>query len=73
LVALFTPKRFAEAQLGDMQEIFEANVERFGLQRANRLYWYEAARSVGPAFMHWLTRVGFVAILVDYSRKKMGL
>jgi hypothetical protein len=35
LISLFTPKRFSDAQLGDMQEIFEANVKRYGPKRAN--------------------------------------
>jgi hypothetical protein len=73
MISLFTPKHFADAQLGDMQEIFVANAQRFGLRRAKRLYWYEVARSVGPIFFHWLKRVGFIAVLVDYGRKKMGL
>jgi hypothetical protein len=73
LIGLFAQEQFADAQLGDMQEIFEANVTRVGLQRAKRLYWYEVVRSVGPIFFHWLRRIGFIAVLVDYSRKKIGL
>jgi hypothetical protein len=73
LIALFAQERFADAQLGDMQEIFETNVKRHGLQRAKRLYWLEVLRSVGPIFFHWLKRIGFIAVLVDYGRKKMGL
>ena len=72
-LSIFMPKRFSEAQLGDMQEIFEANVERHGLSRATRLYWYEVARSIVPITFHWLKRIGIVAVLVDYSRKKIGL
>jgi hypothetical protein len=73
LISMFSAKRFSESQLGDMQEIFDNNVKRFGPKRAKRLYWYEVVRSVGPILFHWLKRIGFVAILVDYGRKKMGL
>jgi hypothetical protein len=73
LISMFAPKRFSDAQLGDMQEIFETNVKRHGSQRARRLYWYEVARSIGPIILHWLKRIGFIAVLVDYGRKKMGL
>lgn len=69
-ISIFMPRRFSEAQLGDMQEIFEANAIRHGLSRAKRLYWYEVARSVGPIMFHWLKRVGFIALLVATAGRK---
>jgi hypothetical protein len=73
LISLLTPKQFAQAQLGDMQEMFEGNVRRFGLKRAKRLYWYEVVRSIGPLLFSWMKRIGIIAFLVEYGRRKLGL
>ena len=73
LLALVAPKNSVQALLGDLEEIFQKNTERFGETRARRMYWFEVARSVGPSIWRWLTRLGVITFLVDYVRSKFGL
>lgn len=73
LLAFIAPKNSAQAQLGDLEEIFQKNVDRFGEREARRLYWFEVARSFGPLVWQWVKRMGFVTLVVDYVRSKFGL
>jgi hypothetical protein len=73
VLALLTPKRTVDAQIGDMQEMFIKNVERFGLGRARRLYWYEVFRSVWPALKRIGKKIGIFGFVVDYIRARFGL
>jgi hypothetical protein len=76
LFSAFAPKKSADAQLGDLQEIFQENVKRFGLQRARRMYWIRISREVGPLLFQKLKRLakrfGIIAVLIDYGRTKLG-
>jgi hypothetical protein len=76
LISLLAPKKSADAQLGDLQEIFQENVKRFGLERARRMYCIRISREVGPLLlqklMRWLERFGIIALLIDYGRTKLG-
>lgn len=73
LLALMAPKNSAQALLGDLEEIFQKNAEKFGDSRARRMYWFEVARSMGPLVWQWIKRMGFVTLVVDYVRSKFGL
>jgi hypothetical protein len=73
LISCLAPKNTAQALLGDLQEMFEQNAERFGEKQARRKYWMQVANSVLPLVWHWLKRLGFLTFLVDYFRSKLGL
>jgi hypothetical protein len=72
-ISLLAPKNSAQALLGDLQEMFQKNAARFGEQQARRKYWLQVAGSLGPLLWHWLKRIGFFTILLDYFRSKLGL
>jgi hypothetical protein len=72
-ISMLAPKNSAQAQLGDLQEMFEANVERLGEREARRKYWMQVANSFGPLLWQWMKRLGFFTVLVDYFRSKLGL
>jgi hypothetical protein len=72
-LSFLAPKNSAQAQLGDLQEMFEKNAERFGEKQARRKYWMQVAQSLAPLLWQWLKRVGFFTVLVDYFRSKLGL
>jgi hypothetical protein len=72
LFAAFAPKRTVKAQLGDLQEIFENESSRFGAKRAKRLYWTRVIRSIVPALWQKLKKLGWLGILIDYGRTKLG-
>ncbi|MFK4382508.1 permease prefix domain 2-containing transporter [Bradyrhizobium sp. USDA 223] len=73
LLAFVAPKHSAQALLGDLEEMFQKNVDKFGDRAARRMYWFEAARSVGPLVWQWIKRMGFITLVVDYVRSKFGL
>ncbi|WP_445222473.1 permease prefix domain 2-containing transporter [Bradyrhizobium sp. Pa8] len=73
LLAFIAPKNSAQAFLGDLEELFQKNAERFGEPQARRMYWFEVARSFGPLVWQWIKRMGFVTLVVDYVRSKFGL
>jgi hypothetical protein len=72
LFSWLAPKRVLQAQLGDLREIFELNVARFGKSRAGMLYWTQVLRAVGPGIWRRIKKLGFIGILVDYGRSKLG-
>jgi hypothetical protein len=72
LFSWLAPKKTLHEQLGDLQEIFETNCERFGKRRARRLYWTQVLRAVGPGIWRKVKNLGFIGILIDYSRSKIG-
>lgn len=69
LIQLLSPKRSGESMLGDMQEIFEGEKARFGVERAKWQYWNRAAREVSPLIWHRLKRLGLIALVIDYCRQ----
>jgi hypothetical protein len=72
-VSFFAPKNLAQSFLGDLEEMYQKNAERFGEAHARRKYWMQVASSLGPLLWQWLKRVGFFTILIDYFRSKLGL
>lgn len=73
LLAFVAPKHSAQALLGDLEEMFQRNVDKFGDRAARRIYWFEAARSVWPLVWRLIKRMGFITLVVDYVRSKFGL
>jgi len=73
VMSLLAPKNSAQAQLGDLQEIFEANVDRLGERQARRKYWMQVAASLRPLLVLWVKRLGLVTLFLDYMRSKLGL
>jgi hypothetical protein len=72
LLQLFASKRSVDAQLGDLQEMFAKNCAKFGSVRANRLYWAQVLRAIGPGLWRRIKRLGLIAFLIDYGRSKLG-
>jgi hypothetical protein len=73
LLALIASKNSAQALLGDLEEVFQKNAERFGDSEARKMYWFEVARSVRPLVWQWIKRMGFITLVIDYVRSKFGL
>ncbi len=72
MFALLAPRKTVSSQLGDLQEIFERDCEKYGLSRARRLYWAQVLNAIGPSLGRRIKRLGFIGILIDYSRSKIG-
>jgi hypothetical protein len=72
-ISFFVPKGSAQALLGDLQEMFQRNVERLGEKQARRKYWMQVIASFGPLFWQWLKRIGIFTVIFDYFRSKFGL
>lgn len=71
--SFLTSKLTADAELGDLQELFLKNVDRFGQARARRLYWYEVLQAVRPALFRIAKKLGIYGIVVGYIRAKFNL
>lgn len=70
--AWLAPAKSVHAQLGDMQEMFERNLARFGRHRAQWFYWVQVLRAVGPNLWRHIKKWGVIGILIDYGRSKLG-
>jgi hypothetical protein len=73
LMQLLGPKRSINAQLGDLQEMFNTDILRFGDRRARRRYWLQVIRSITPFVVQKFKRLSFIGIIIDYGRTKLGL
>jgi hypothetical protein len=73
VISFLAPKNSVQAQLGDLQEMFQKNADRFGERQARRKYWKQVAVSLAPLIWKWLKRIGFFTFVVDYFRSKLGL
>ena len=73
LISILAPKKTAQTQLGDLEEMFQKNATRYGEAQARRKYWREVARSLAPLLLQWGKRIGFFTVLFDYFRAKLGL
>ena len=73
LLSLLAPKNSVESQLGDMQEVFEDQVKRFGLGRAGMFYWTQVLRAIWPNVFSKLKNWGFIGTIVELGRTKLGL
>lgn len=73
LISLIAPEKTAQVQLGDLQEMFQKNVERCGEREARRMYWIQVTDSALPLLWGWIKRLGLFTFFVDYVRSKLGL
>jgi hypothetical protein len=62
-----------EALVGDMEQRFFENCVKFGLTRANRLYWVETLHSVSPLIWQAAKRLGIAAAAIAGFKKWIGL
>jgi hypothetical protein len=67
LLSFLAPKASAQSFLGDLQEMYQKNTERFGEPQARRKYWIEVARSFGPLLWQWLKRIVAVAVSAYFA------
>jgi hypothetical protein len=68
LILFLAPESSADALLGDLDEMFQRNVESFGEEYARRKYWKQVFKSLVP----WLKRL-IVTVVAGYVRSKLGL
>jgi hypothetical protein len=73
MISLLAPKNTVQSLLGDLQEMFQKNANRLGERRARRKYWLQVSSSIRPLLFHWLKRIGFFTVLIDYFRSKFGV
>lgn len=73
LFLMLSPKKTADAQLGDLEEMFTSDCKAFGARYARAKFWARILLSVGPLIYRRLERIGFIAFLIDLGRRKLGL
>ena len=73
VISFLAPKNSVQALLGDLHEMFRKNADRLGEREARRKYRMQVTASLVPLLWHWLKRIGFFTVLVDYFRSKLGL
>jgi hypothetical protein len=72
IFSLLSPENTVDAGLGDLQEIFERHITKFGPDRARAFYWSQVLRAIGPNIWRLIRKWGLVGILIDYGRSKLG-
>ena len=65
LLGVFVPKRSRDTIIGDFNERFHLNRERYGDKRAKRFYWIDVLREIKPMVARLLRKVGLFALLAD--------
>jgi hypothetical protein len=68
-LALFLSKARGEALIGDLSERFELDCQQFGPERARRLYWGRALRSLWPLLRRSIGRGIKLGVVVATVRK----
>ncbi len=63
LLALMAPRGLADAIIGDAEEQYHANVERFGAGKARRLYRIDVLKSVLPIAWTAFRRLTIFALI----------
>ncbi|HZP74849.1 MAG TPA: permease prefix domain 2-containing transporter [Pseudolabrys sp.] len=69
LLTLFARTKQQRAAIGDLNERYSENCERYGSKRANRLYWAEALQSLLPLAWRTACRVIRWAALVEAIKR----
>src|SRR5262245_15748288 len=69
LLAIFLDKAHSDAVLGDLNERFNRDVKELGPDRAARLYWGRALRSLLPLFGRAIRRAMKWGMIVDAIRR----
>jgi hypothetical protein len=70
LLGMCLPSRRVEHVVGDMNERFVRDCERYGVRRAKRLYWSQVLRSVGPLVIRAIGRALKWGVVVEGFRRK---
>ncbi|MDD1536097.1 MULTISPECIES: permease prefix domain 2-containing transporter [unclassified Bradyrhizobium] len=73
LFSLLASKTTVDAELGDMQELFERRLKAHGKARARMLYWSQVLRAISPGVWRFVRKWGLIGFLIDYGRSKLGL
>ena len=73
LMMIISKPEAREGRIGDLEQQFQANVKRFGLKRAKRLYWAEVIRAVGPLIFQAIKRLGLYTLALAGFKKWIGL
>jgi hypothetical protein len=68
-LALFLSKARGEAMIGDLSERFEQDCQQFGPERARRLYWGRALRSLWPLLRRTFARAIKWGVVVESMRR----
>jgi hypothetical protein len=68
-LALFLNKTRGEAMIGDLGERFEQDCQRFGAQRARRLYWSRTLKSLWPLLRRGAARAFKWGVVVESVRR----
>jgi hypothetical protein len=72
LLLALAPSSYAEALVGDLNELFAADQARFGAKRAARLYWARAARSLAPLLLRWIGKALKWAAVISTVKRTLG-
>jgi hypothetical protein len=72
LLTVFASTKHAEAMIGDLNERYAGWCKRFGVRQAQRLYWVQAAQSIGPLLLRWLGKVLKWAAVISTVKRALG-
>jgi hypothetical protein len=73
LIALFARGKDRGALLGDLQEKFMLAIKRgWSKPRAQRMYWAETLRAIGPLAVLKLKQLGVIALVLSAAKKFFG-
>ena len=73
LIMFFSKSKTVDDHIGDLEELFRRNLNRFGVKRARRLYWAETFRSIRPMVWPALKRLLVATAAVSGFKKWLGL
>jgi hypothetical protein len=68
-LALLLTKAHGDAVIGDLGENFEKDRERYGVERARRMYWGRILKSLLPLLKRWAERAIKWIITAEFLRR----
>ncbi|HEY5256279.1 MAG TPA: permease prefix domain 2-containing transporter, partial [Acidobacteriaceae bacterium] len=72
LFSLLGPEGSIDSMLGDLEERFHADLESVSPSRARWRYRSRVWRSLGPLVLRKLKNWGFLAVILELGRRKIG-
>lgn len=70
LVSWCTKKRYREALLDDLDEVFQCDLTKgMTVARAHLRYWGAALHSITPQLLEAAKRIGIFGLIADYARR----
>jgi hypothetical protein len=72
LFGIFAPKDTVDAQLGDLQQLYERDCFSLGEKRARERFNIRVLRSLVPLALQKAKRLGIIALLIEIGRRKFG-